>query len=93
VLENAHHDVPHQDVSGQQNSEMDKVIDLAAVELDPAARKQRYAAFVKLANAEVPVWMATDREFISVTNKKLRNDHNSPRWPSSSWYDLWLAKK
>jgi peptide/nickel transport system substrate-binding protein len=78
---------------GWQNSEMDQVIDLAAAELDPAARKQRYAAFVKLANTEIPVWMATDREFISVTNKKLRNDHNTPRWPSSSWYDLWLAKK
>ena len=77
---------------GWQDAEIDRVIDKAAIELDPQARKRLYAEFVKLANTEVPVWMATDREFITVTNKKLRNDRNTPRWPSSSWYDLWVQK-
>ena len=27
---------------------------------------------------------------ISVTSKTLHNHHNTPRWNSSSWYDLWL---
>lgn len=77
---------------GWQDSKIDRVIEEAAVELDPQARKKRYAEFAKLANTDVPVWMATDREFISVTNKRLQNDHNTPRWPSSSWYDLWVKK-
>ena len=77
---------------GWQDAAMDRVIDQAAIELDPVLRKRRYVEFVEIANTQVPVWMATDREFISVTSKKLHNDHNSPRWPSSSWYDLWVKK-
>ncbi|MEN5082334.1 ABC transporter substrate-binding protein [Bosea sp. TWI1241] len=77
---------------GWQDDAIDRVIDQAAAELDPKARKQRYVEFVKLANEQAPVWMATDREFISVTSKALRNDHNTPRWPSSSWHDLWVKK-
>ena len=77
---------------GWTSPEIDTVIDEAAIELDPERRKQRYAEFVKLANTSIPVWMATDREFLSVTSKRLRNDHNTPRWPSSSWYDLSLAR-
>ena len=31
-----------------------------------------------------------DRPFIGVANKKLITHHNTPRWESSSWYDLWI---
>ena len=78
---------------GWSSPAIDSAIDAAAVELDPKKRHQYTAEFVRLANTEIPVWMATDREFLSVTSKKLRNDHNQPRWPSSSWYDLSLSKK
>ena len=78
---------------GWTSPAIDDVIDAAAVELAPELRKRRYAEFVRLANTDIPVWMATDREFLSVTSKRLRNDHNTPRWPSSSWYDLSLATK
>ena len=37
-----------------------------------------------------PVIFAIEHPFISVTSKKLKNHHNTPRWNSSSWYDLWL---
>lgn len=77
---------------GWQSDAMDQAIDAAAVELDAAKRKQLYREFVQIANSDIPVWMATDREFISVTSKRLQNDHNTPRWPSSSWADLWLTE-
>lgn len=77
---------------GWQDPDIDRIIDEAARELDPVKRKGRYADFVRMANTQMPVWMATDREFISVTSKRLRNDHNTPRWPSSSWYDLWIQR-
>jgi peptide/nickel transport system substrate-binding protein len=35
--------------------------------------------------------MVTERQFFSVTNKRVRNNHNTPRWPSSDWADAWLA--
>jgi len=76
---------------GWQSAEVDKLIDAAAFELDPTKRRQLYADWVKQVNTEIPLWMATERLLISVTNNKLQNHHNQPRWISSSWHDLWLA--
>ncbi|BAT61195.1 oligopeptide-binding protein AppA precursor [Variibacter gotjawalensis] len=77
---------------GWQSDAVDKVIDDAQSELDPAKRKALYGEFEKLVNTETPLWMAIERQFISVTNKRLRNHHNNPRWPSSHWTDVWLAQ-
>ena len=66
------------------------MIDDAASELDPVRRKQRYAEFVRLVNAEVPIFMAIERQFVSVTSTRLQNSHNNPRWPSSHWSDAWM---
>lgn len=76
---------------GWQSDAVDKVIDDAQSELDPAKRKALYAEFERLVNTDLPVWMAIERQFISVTNKRLRNHHINPRWPSSHWTDVWLS--
>jgi peptide/nickel transport system substrate-binding protein len=75
---------------GWADDKTDKLIDDAAVEIDPTKRRAAYPEIVKLLNTEVPLWMATERQFISVTNKRLKNHHNNPRWPSSHWADVWL---
>jgi peptide/nickel transport system substrate-binding protein len=76
---------------GWQSDKVDALIDQAATELDPAKRKALYAEWVKAINEELPIWMVTERQFFSVTNKRVRNNHNTPRWPSSDWADTWLA--
>ncbi|MGJ8547640.1 MAG: ABC transporter substrate-binding protein [Sulfitobacter sp.] len=76
---------------GWENSEMDMTIDAAASELDPAKRAEMYHKIQRDAMDELPVIFAIEHPFISVTSKKLMNHHNTPRWNSSSWYDLWLA--
>ncbi len=76
---------------GWQSEAVDKVIDDAASELDPVKRKALYAEFVRLVNTEIPIWMAIERQFVTVTNARLRNHHNNPRWPSSHWADLWIS--
>jgi peptide/nickel transport system substrate-binding protein len=76
---------------GWQSDEVDQLIDEAASALTPAERKAKYAQFTRKVLEEVPVWMAIERQFISVTSNRLRNHHNNPRWPSSHWSDLWLA--
>lgn len=76
---------------GYDNPEMDRVIDAAATELDPAKRKALYQDFVRIAIEDVPVHMAVEHAFISVYSKRLMNSHNQPRWASSSWADTWLA--
>lgn len=76
---------------GWTSEPVDKTIDDAASELDPGKRKALYAEFVTQVNTELPIWMAIERQFVSVINKTLRNHSNTPRWPSSSWADLWIA--
>ena len=76
---------------GWKSDQVDQLIDSAAFETDPAKRRQLYAEFAKDINTEIPLWMAIERLLISVTNKKLQNHHNTPRWISSSWADLWIA--
>jgi peptide/nickel transport system substrate-binding protein len=71
---------------------MDKMIDEAASELDPEKRAQIYHRIQKLEMEEIPVIFAIEHPFISVTSKKLMNHHNTPRWNSSSAYDLWIKK-
>jgi peptide/nickel transport system substrate-binding protein len=75
---------------GWKNDAVDKLIDDAAAELDPAKRKALYAEWVKAVNAEIPVWMMIERTFLSATSKRLRNDHNMPRWGSGDWHDTWI---
>ncbi len=76
---------------GWQSDAIDKLTDEAATEIDPARRKALYAQWTKAVDEELPVWMVTERQFYSVYSKRLRNSHNTPRWGSSSWHDLWLA--
>ena len=77
---------------GYKNEQMDKMIDEAASELDPEKRAQIYHRIQKLEMEEIPVIFAIEHPFISVTSKKLMNHHNTPRWNSSSAYDLWIKK-
>jgi peptide/nickel transport system substrate-binding protein len=76
---------------GWKSDAVDKVIDDAASELDPVKRKALYGQFERLVNTDIPVWMAIEKQFVSVTNKRVHNHHNNPRWPSSHWSDLWIA--
>lgn len=75
---------------GWQSDEVDAMIDAAASELDPEKRAEMYHELQRISMAELPVIFAIEHPFISVTSKKLINHHNTPRWNSSSWYDLWL---
>jgi peptide/nickel transport system substrate-binding protein len=76
---------------GWQSDEMDAMIDAAGSELDPARRAEMYHEIQRMALEELPIIFAIEHPFISVTSTRLMNHHNTPRWNSSSWYDLWLA--
>ena len=77
---------------GYQSAEMDRLIDAAAGELDVSKRASLYHQVQKLAMTDLPVIFAIEHPFLGITSKKLKNHHNTPRWDSSSWYDLWLDK-
>lgn len=77
---------------GWHSEHIDQLIDTAATEVNPVQRKALYAELVNLVNDELPLWFATERNFISVISKKVHNHHNNARWPSSSWFDVWIEK-
>lgn len=76
---------------GYLSTEMDGLIDAAAVELDPVKRADMYHQVQRLAMTDLPVLFAIEHPFLGITSTTLRNHHNTPRWDSSSWYDLWLT--
>ncbi len=71
---------------------VDKIIDDAATEVDPAKRKALYGEFVRMVNTELPIWTPIEQIFVTVISAKARNHSNTPRWGSSTWHDLWLAE-
>lgn len=75
---------------GWESAAIDKLIDDAAFEVDPARRRKLYGDLATAVNTEIPLWMSIERLLISVSSKSLQNHHNQPRWISSSWADLWL---
>lgn len=75
---------------GWKSDTVDKLIDAAATEINGTKRRALYADWVKAVNDELPIWMATEREFYSVVSRNVQNGHNNARWPSSSWHDTWL---
>ena len=77
---------------GWKDENIDAMIDAAAFEVDPEKRKALYPEIVDALNTEVPIWMAIDRMFMSVTSNKVKNHHNNPRWPSSHWADVWVEE-
>ena len=77
---------------GWKSEEIDQMIDDAASELDAGKRAEMYHEIQRRAMAELPVIFAIEHPFISVTSKRLHNHHNTPRWNSSSWYDLWIEQ-
>ncbi|PZU88948.1 MAG: peptide ABC transporter substrate-binding protein [Chelatococcus sp.] len=76
---------------GWENKRADELAAQAASALDPVQRKALYAEWVKLVNEELPVWMATERQEVAVTDRRVQNHHNTPRWDSSDYHDTWLA--
>ncbi|MFC5507724.1 MULTISPECIES: ABC transporter substrate-binding protein [Hyphomicrobiales] len=77
---------------GWTDETIDKIIDDAATEVDPAKRKALYGEFVRRANTELPIWTPIEQIFLTAISAKARNHSNTPRWGSSSWHDLWLAE-
>ncbi|MEO1103814.1 MAG: ABC transporter substrate-binding protein, partial [Pseudomonadota bacterium] len=78
---------------GWQSDEIDAMIDAAAQELDAEKRAGMYHDIQRRVMEELPVIFAIEHPFISVTNDEvLQNHHNTPRWTSSSWHDLWMKQ-
>ncbi|UXN07970.1 ABC transporter substrate-binding protein [Bartonella sp. HY761] len=75
---------------GYKSEKMDSLIEQAAVEIDPKKRADLYHQMQKLEMEDLPVIFAIEHPFVATTSKVMKNHHNTPRWDSSSNYDLRL---
>ena len=71
---------------------LDKVVDQAAVETDPAKRKALLAQFQQIAMEDVPILHLVDIGMANVVNTKVHNYSFTTQWMYDSWKDLWLEK-
>ncbi|SFK94648.1 ABC transporter substrate-binding protein [Falsiroseomonas stagni] len=83
--------VPWSNQWGWESAPMDALIDGAAEAVDPDRRRALYRELGEMVMQELPMWLAIEQVYTSVTAVKLRNDHNNPRWTGSHWSDLWIA--
>jgi len=83
--------VPWSNQWGWESPAMDALIDAAAEAVDPDRRRALYRDLGEMVMQELPMWLAIEQVYTSVTAVKLRNDHNNPRWTGSHWSDLWIA--
>lgn len=65
--------VPFSNGSGYINPEMDRVLEAAQSERDPAKRKEQFVAMQKIAQTDLPVLDLFVMKFVTVYNKKLKN--------------------
>jgi len=83
--------VPFSNQWGYDDPKMNQVIADAATEVDPAARVELYHEFQRIAAEDLPIIPLVEFTFTTVTNDRVHNVANNPRWATSSWADTWLA--
>ena len=65
--------VPFSNGAGYSNPEMDKVLEAAQSERDPAKRRELFVTMQKIAQTDLPVIDLFVMNFVTVFNKKLKN--------------------
>lgn len=83
--------VPFANQYGYNSAEMNALLGSALSEADATARAQKYHAFQKLAEADMPLIMVAEFTFTTVARTSVMNVSNNPRWATSHWADCWLS--
>ncbi|RFC68467.1 MULTISPECIES: ABC transporter substrate-binding protein [Mesorhizobium] len=79
--------VPFSNQGGYVNSELDNLIDRAAVTLDEQARIALYQEFQRRVVDDLPLINVVEWNFITVSRWSVKNVSNNPRWAVSNWAD------
>lgn len=79
--------VPFSNQGGYSNAELDKIIDEAAITLDPTGRADLYKKMQQLVTADLPLINVANWTFTSVASTAVKNIANNPRWAVTNWAD------
>jgi peptide/nickel transport system substrate-binding protein len=83
--------IPFANQWGYDSPEMNELIAAAASETDADARVALYEQFQQLATTDLPISFLVEFTFTTVANDRVQNVATNPRWPTSSWADVWIA--
>lgn len=83
--------VPFTNASGYSNPEMDRILNDAAVEPDPAKRRALFLDFQRLAMTDLPVLPIVELTTVTIANKRVRNHTTGPEGIRSNFAEVWLA--
>lgn len=73
------------------NPEMDKILEAAATDMDPARRKAEYHDFQKLAMKDLPVFPLVAVESVTIASKRLKNHTIDANGTYSNFAEVYLV--
>ncbi len=83
--------IPFSNQGGYDNPELNQVIADGLTTVDTEARKEIYDKFQQIVADELPSISLVDFVFTPANSDRVQNIGNNPRWPVTSWADVWLA--
>ncbi|MCK1274632.1 ABC transporter substrate-binding protein [Bradyrhizobium sp. 61] len=82
--------VPFSNGSGYSNPEVDRLLEAAAVESDPAKRRELFRAFQVIIATDLPDINLVTGANLTIASRKLRNHTATIDGPSANFADVWL---
>lgn len=82
---------PFVNASGYASPAMDKILEEAAVETNPAKRKGLFHDFQKLAMTDLPILPLLDLDYTCILSKRVHDVMGMPEGIRGSFADVWLS--
>ena len=83
--------VPYSNGSGYSDPEMDRILEAAQVENDPAKRKELFAQMQRLAMKDLPIIPILNENFVTLYNKRVKNIEHDPDGIYGTFADIALS--
>jgi len=87
---NIHHGVPYSNGAAYASADADRALEAAAVEVDPARRKQDFFRFQQIVNTEVPAIGLVAQSQITIANRRVVNHTVTADGVSANYAEVYL---
>ncbi|WP_252120342.1 hypothetical protein [Symbiopectobacterium purcellii] len=82
--------VPFSNESHYQNAEVDRLLEDAQTENDPAVRKQKFIEFQKIVGRELPDISLISPQYITIYNRRVHDHSLTADGIENTLSDVWL---
>jgi peptide/nickel transport system substrate-binding protein len=87
---NIHHGVPYSNGAAYANPDADRALEAAAIEVDPAKRRQDFNRFQEIINTDVPAIGLVAQSQITIAQKRVVNHTITADGVSANYADVYL---